>query len=369
MNIIKHIFHNAISPLMVACGLLLLFATPAIAQVSVSAKLDSVQMFVGQQDGLELQVTLTKGKRIEWPVLQDGAELMPNVEVVRTQNTDTLEINDGSQLQVTRRYIITAWDSSLYLLPPLKVMVDGKNYASKRLAIKVLTIDVDTLHKDVFAPPRPIQNQPFCWDDWKGVTYSSIAILLLIGVCIYLWMRIRSGKPVFRLVRRRRKLPPHQVALTEIEQLKQERSWLTGDSKEYYTQLTDTLRRYIQERFGFSAMEMTSHEIIQHLKDNGDEQSLSELREIFSTADLVKFAKWTPQINENDANLISALNYVNETKQEVDPATLNEPEIVKETDKERLTQVTIMRVVIAISAVIVAGLLGWIIYRVIDLIR
>ena len=341
----------------------------SVAQVSLTAKLDSVQMLIGQQDGLELQVTMPKGSRLQWPQLPDGAEIMHNVEMVRTQGTDTMELNDGKMLQITRRYIITAWDSSLYLLPALKVKVNGRDYLSKQLAIKVLTLDVDTLHKDQFFPPRPIQNQPFCWDDWKGVVYSGIAVVLLIGICIYLWRRIKSGKPVFRLVRHRKKLPPHQVALTEIEHIKEERSWATGDSKEYYTQLTDTLRRYIQERFGFSAMEMTSQEIIQQLHDNGDEQSLNELREIFSMADLVKFAKWSPQINENDANLLSALHYVNETKQEVDPKTLNEPEIVKETDRERLTQVTIMRVVIVVSSVVSACTLGWIIYRVIDLLR
>ena len=88
------------------------------------------------------------------------------------------------------------------------------------------------------------------------------------------------------------------------------------DQKAYYTLLTDTLRQYIQERFGFNAREMTSTQILYHLQQNGDQKMIDELRELFQTADLVKFAKYSTLLNENDLNLVNAVNFIDQTKQE-----------------------------------------------------
>jgi hypothetical protein len=115
-------------------------------------------------------------------------------------------------------------------------------------------------------------------------------------------------------------------------------------------------------------MEMTSNEIIDRLIAENNEEALNELREIFRTADLVKFAKWSTLINENDANLVAAVEYVNQTKIEVDPNAKPEPEVIKETDQKRLTQIKIMRVAIGVLAVLSLVLLGWIIWRSVDLL-
>lgn len=348
----------------VAMMVLTLFAVAELmAQVTVSARLDSVQFFVGQQDGLELQVTMPAGKHLQLPDFRKGVEIIPNVEIVEVEKADTLHINDGKQLQVTQRYIITAWDSSFYYLPPLQVKVDTTVYESASLAFKVYTLDVDTLNADTFFPPRGIQDIPFEWVDWRQVVIETIMLLPLVLIIVVLVILIRRGKPIFRLVRRKKKLPPHQVAITEIERIKGQRTWAQEDSKEYYTQLTDALRTYIQDRYGFSAMEMTSTEIIERLTEGGDDKSLDELREIFRTADLVKFAKWSTQINENDANLVAALQYVNETKIEEDPNAVPEPEIVKETDKQRQMQVLVLRILIGLALVGVVFLVGTIAMR------
>ena len=97
------------------------------------------------------------------------------------------------------------------------------------------------------------------------------------------------------------------------------------------TELTDTLRTYIKDRFGFNALEMTSSEIIDKLLEMNDKEAISDLKELFQTADLVKFAKHDPQMNENDANLINAIDFINETKQ---------PE--EENQKPQPTEITII---------------------------
>lgn len=340
---------------------------PLRAQVTVTARLDSLQMFVGQQDGLELEVSMPAGRKLQLPPLKKGMEIIPNVEIVDVDAPDTVHMNDGKQLQVTQRYVITAWDSSFYYLPPMQVMVDSTVYESKSLALKVYTLDVDTLNAEVFFPPRDIQDLPFSWEDWEQITYGMLVLLLLVALIFVMRILIKKGKPIFRIIRRKKKIPAHQVAISEIERIKAQRTWAQEDSKEYYTLLTDALRTYIQERYAFSAMEMTSSEIIERLTEDGDQKSLDELREIFRTADLVKFAKWSTQINENDANLVAALQYVNETKLEEDPNAQPEPEVVKETDKQRQIQVMAMRVIIALAAVGIAFMLGTIAWRLYDM--
>lgn len=338
------------------------------AQVQVDVKLDSLQLFIGQQTGLTLSVTLDAKQKLQMPDIRKGQELIPNVEVVEVAGPDTAFLNDGKRMTVSQAYTITAWDSAFYYLPPMQVMVDTTPYESKSLALKVYTVDVDTLHLDQFFPPNGIMELPFLWEEWEMVALGNLLLILML-VCVgVLYYHVKHGKPIVRFIRRKKKLPPHQVAMDEIERIKSERKWAEEDSKEYYTLLTDTLRNYIRDRYGFNAMEMTSTEIIDRLVSENNEEALDELREIFRTADLVKFAKWSTLINENDANLVAAVEYVNQTKIEPDPNAKPEPEVIKETDQKRMTQVKMMRVAMGVLAVLSLALLAWIIWRSVDLL-
>lgn len=345
------------------------FLANVSAQVTVEARIDSLQMLVGQQTGITIDVSCDGKATVKLPTFQKGQQLAPGVELVEMMAADTTKLDDGHRMQVTRKYIVTAWDSSFYYIPPMKVRVNNKEYLTKNLALKVYTLDVDTLHYDQYFGPKDVMDAPFSWDDWKPVIASLVLILLLSGLAAYLVYILRTGKPLIRIVRRKRKEPAHKVALTAIERIKTERTWAQEDSKEYYTQLTDTLRTYIQERYGFSAMEMTSGEIIERLTQENDEEALAELRELFQTADLVKFAKWTTLINENDANLMTALEYINQTKQEEDPNQPQEEVIVTPEAKRQRITIWTMRVVSAIAATAAFALLVWVIYRTIDLLR
>ena len=341
----------------------------ASAQVTVEARIDSLQMLVGEQTGITIDVCCDTKAMVEMPLLQKGQQLAPGVELVEMTPADTTKLDDGQRMQVSRKYIVTAWDSSFYYIPPMKVRVNGKEYETKNLALKVYTLDVDTVHVDQFFGPKDVMNAPFSWDDWMPVIWCAVLSLLLVALVAYLVHALRTGKPLIRIIRRKRKEPAHKVALSEIERIKTERTWAQEDSKEYYTQLTDTLRTYIQERYGFSAMEMTSSEIIERLTQENDEEALNELRELFQTADLVKFAKWTTLINENDANLMTALEYINQTKQEEDPNQPQEEIIVTPEAKRQRITIWTLRITIGVAAIIACGLFCWVIYRIIDLLR
>ena len=128
------------------------------------------------------------------------------------------------------------------------------------------------------------------------------------------------------------------------------------NQKEYYTRLTDTLRKYIEERYGFRAMEMTSSEIIDRLTETQDRQALDELRALFQTADLVKFAKYSTLINENDMNLVNAIEFINKTKLEnQQEEVVEKPQLTEEEErsvKERRVLKTTIWAFAAVSAAI-----------------
>lgn len=338
------------------------------AQVLVDVKVDSLQLFIGEQTDITLGVTLGAKQKLQLPELKKGDQLISNIEVVDIQRPDTNVLDEGKRMEIIQRYTITAWDSSFYYLPPFEVKVDGREYKSKSLAIKVYTVDVDTIHTDRFFPPYSIMDVPFAWIDWKWIVFGSFVVIFLLIICVVLYYHVVIGKPIVRIIRRKKILPPHKIAINEIERIKADRKWAEEDSKEYYTLLTDTLRTYIKDRYGFNAMEMTSTEIINRLISDNNEEALSELREIFTTADLVKFAKYNTLINENDANLVAALEYINQTKQEVDPNAKPEPEIIKETDKKRMNQVLAMRIIMGVLIVISVCLTCWLIWRSVDIL-
>jgi hypothetical protein len=143
---------------------------------------------------------------------------------------------------------------------------------------------------------------------------------------------------------------------------------VSENQKEYYTKLTDTVRQYIQERFGFNAMEMTSNEIIYRLRESDDQKSIDELHELFETADLVKFAKHSALINENDLNLVNAIKFIDDTKT---AAEETEERIVPQlSDDEAKSQKSRMTIKSLITVIVVAAvvLFVFIIYNVYQLL-
>ena len=345
------------------------------AQVQVDIKIDSMQIFIGEQTAITLDVTCDAAKSPVLPHFDSSKQadryehMVPGVEVIEECKPDTHMLNDGKRMQISQRYIITSFDSSLYYLPPMEVMVDTSHYYSKALALKVLSFDVDTLHVEKFAGPLGVETLEFDWEDWHHTIFSVLAIVLLVVLSGLACWWLKQGNPVIPLMRRKPKLPPHQVAMQEIQRIKDERSWATEDSKEYYTQLTDTLRTYIQDRYGFRAMDMTSTEIIDRLTEENNTEALAELTELFQTADLVKFAKYTTPINENDAHLLTAVQYINETKQEMDPNTQEKEPLYTAEQRREIGMKWTLRISIAVMSVAAVVVLIFMIIRLVDLLR
>lgn len=290
----------------------ILFCGVQAQSVVVNAEIDSVQRFIGQQAKIKLVVSCDADKRLVMPNFDK--EIVKGIEILE-RSLDTVALNDGKRLSVSHEYTVTSFDTALYVIPPFEVLVDDDSYYSQELAMAVYTFPVDTANVDQFFGPKDIWQIPL---EWQDVKYSVIyAVLLVLFVLALVWVIIsyRNNKPIIRIIKIKPKIPAHIVAINELQKIKNDTDWRTSDSyKEFYVAITDALRCYLNERFGFNATEMTSDEILDNLKQHIDKDAINELREILSTADLVKFAKYNPPMNENDRNLMGIIEFVENTK-------------------------------------------------------
>ncbi|MBR1388545.1 MAG: hypothetical protein IJ569_02870 [Prevotella sp.] len=332
--------------------------TLSAQNVSVEASIDSIQILVGQQAHVTLKATVKENAKVEFPQFKPSEYVTPGVEVLGREELPDQEA-DNDYVEKSMVYTLTSFDDTLYYLPPLTVKVDGKPYKSKSLALKVLTIEVDTVHTDQFFGPKGVQENPFMWSEWSPIFWLSVLLLIVLALTYYLYARLRDNKPIITHIKIVKKLLPHQKAMKEIEQIKADKMVTSENSKEYYTKLTDTLRKYIEERYGFNAMEMTSSEIIGHLMASQDQKALDELRQLFATADLVKFAKYSTLINENDMNLVNAIEFINQTKQENVPT---EETVKPQLSEEDLRNVKTRRVLKAVITALVVGSVALLVY-------
>ena len=299
--------------LLVTYILTALLFTAAAQSVSVNAEIDSCQRFIGEQARIKLKVGVDAKKRALLPIFDK--EIVEGVEIVEKLPNDTQRLNDGKRFLITEEYIVTSFDSALYVIPPFEVLVDGEPFYSEELAMAVYMVPVDTTNLEQFFPPKDIRRVDLTWDDYKSSVGYSLLLILLAAALAWVVVRYVSNKPIIRIVKIKPKMPAHVVALGALESIKNDKTRYTADSsKEFYTAVTDALRVYMHERFSFNATEMTTDEIVAALLAIKDKESIAELRELLQTADLVKFAKFNPPTNENDRNLVNAMEFVNSTK-------------------------------------------------------
>ena len=322
--------------------------------VVVKAEVDSMMMWIGQQTGLHIEVTCDAGQKIEFPAYRDT--IVTGLEIIPPVKTDTQYVNNNQRITVTRSYTVTCFDSALIYIAPIPVNVDGKEYQSNRLALAFMTYDIpEGEEKQIFGPKDNL-NAPVKFYEVKGLILFLLLAVITIIIAVYLFIRYRDDKPIIRKIKIEPKVPAHIRAITDIEELRQSGGPHSEDSKGYYTQLTDILREYINDRFGFNATEMTSYEILEKLEESRDRESLSELRDLLSTSDMVKFAKFKPMLNENDRNLVTALEFVNDTKIEIPESELQPKEEETVIEEKRSKEARIM-LFVAGTVIALAGTL------------
>ena len=296
---------------MLACLWISVFSLSA--QTVVKATIDSTHILIGQQTKIRLEIAADKAQPLQIPLISDT--LMAGVEVLEISKIDTTDIGNN-RMQIKYDYLITAFDSALYLLPPFKVISGVDTVFSTELALKVSTVPVDT-ESGKFYDIKDIRKPPFVLMDYLPTVLLILAILGLIALAAYIIYRLINKKSLVPFKKEEPYVPPHIRAILRLDAIKAEKLWQMGRIKEYHSEITETLRKYIEERFDIGAMEMTSGEILSDIKKHSDADiAFDNLKQILILADFVKFAKYKSLPDENELSMMNAYLFVNNTKKE-----------------------------------------------------
>lgn len=271
--------------------------------------------------------TILIGDQIEWIIplqLKEGEKFFledianppaQGVEVIKGLEIDTLSSKKGL-LDIQGRVILTSFDSGSYFLPPLIAMIERTSGKIDTLYMEGPTLEVTTV---------PIDTATYVIKDIKGqihypLTFKEVlpwaGLALLLAAAIYALVRFIKlrrenrtffGRPIV-------KDPPHIVALRSLDKIRRQKLWQNDKQKQFYTEVTDTLRQYVADRYDIVAMERPSAEMLADLKKQDiDAKMFEDIEKMFGTADLVKFAKFQASAEENEEVIPTAVRFVNTT--------------------------------------------------------
>ena len=296
--------------------ILLILAVVSHAQVQVTASVDSTKILIGGRSHYFITVYAPKGTKISFPEFNNKKEIISDVEVLSAKS-DTADAN--GKVRIRRIYTITAWDAKRYTIPAQKVIVGGTTKTTGNVALDVQAVPIDTV-KSTPMPPDDIQKVPFSWGEWVPVILVLVLALILICIVFYLY-RILCHKKNGRTPKNTRTLSYYEQAKQDLSEIAANKM-LYAEQKDYYTDVTNVLRKYISQRYNINALEMTSHEILESMEDVCD---VSELKVVFNTADLVKFAKYSTDANDMTYYLDSIVHFIDSTKVEEPKEVIEEP--------------------------------------------
>ena len=276
----------------------------------VEASIDTTHIRIGEQFRLTFSAKLNEGTSVRFPLLTDT---FSDFEVVKKGTIDTV-VAENQEKRLRQELTLTSFDSGYHVIPPMPfVFKNGSSedtVLSEAMLLTVTTVAVDTTQeikaiKDIVAVPFP----------WQDYIVYILPALLLVALGVYLWRRYNTSKPLIpRYVAPKR--PAHEIALESLRRIEEEKIWQQGLVKKYYSEVTDTLRQYIEGRFNMPAMEQTTPEIIDQFGRSVARPQETEILEfILRLADMVKFAKVIPLPPENEKIMQQAVNFVNATRQ------------------------------------------------------
>ena len=295
----------------------LLFALPmwnAGAQTGFRAEAhsDSTRMLIGDQTILHISITGGTLPAVAFPHPCDTC--LHGLEIIRRSAVDTQQSGNGVRL--SQEWTLTGFDSGRFEIPSLTFY--GKDSqplaATAPVTIDIRTLPVDTASaiKDI----KPLQQVPITLKEIGAFIGIGLVAMAVIAGIIILIRRLRKRKrPQTQAGKRKPDEPAHVTALRALEALRQKKLWQEGRHKQYYSELSDILRTYLDHRWDIPAMEMVSDEIMGAIRQHPVEPQLqNKLRLTLQTADSVKFAKACPLPDENSQAFQSVYEFVEATK-------------------------------------------------------
>lgn len=270
--------------------LYLLFSTAVFAQQKqLVTSIDTTKNKIGAEFKLTLKATVDTKSKVVFPKLKN----MGALEVIQSYPIDTVKKDDRYEL--IKKYGLTQFDSGKYTIPSIKILINNKVVASDSIQVEVANVQVDTLKQKMYdiKDIAPADNSLGNW--WKYL----LGFLLIIGLAalIYWFLKKYQKKKIEAEIYK----TPIEKATSLLNSLEKKELWQKGEVKEYYSELTNIVRNYIEEAIEIPAMESTTSELIEGLKVASlkkkmslSQDTIENLFVVLKQADLVKFAKSKP---------------------------------------------------------------------------
>ena len=319
------------------------------AQISVVGALDNNKILIGDQAVLHLEAKYPENYKvinIDFSALdsifaeKDTQNPDPDpgqLEIISLENWDTL-IHNGL-VTLSSDIKLTAWKPGVYYIPPIifrfqenKKLTQSK--ATNRLALLVDYPITDQTAADSIqlAPIKDIIAEPLKFQDFLPYIIGFVVLVGGIFLGIFLYKRF-SKKEEFEKIKVR-KNAAHEVAIEKLKLLKGANLWQQGMIKEYQSELSHTIREYVENRYEILALESTTDEILSDLKEKDfDDDLKGNLKEMLQLADLVKFAKAEPPVERHQQLMQFAEDFVLKTKKEISEEEAYEEITVKRSEK------------------------------------
>ena len=274
---------------------LLLFQNPLFSQIVT--KIDTNNIIIGDHINFSIESEIKENE--VWPIFKDS---LGQLEIISKTKIDSTKTNDGWILK--QNFTVTQWDSGFFKTPLIQI----GNKKSQQYIITVNTIPINQ-EKEFYDIKKPI-NIPL-----KFIEILPYILLFLIIVMIIIFTRkyLKNRKPEIKKPEIIEKIiPAYVTALDDLEKLNTEKKWQSGNIKDYYSDISDIIRTYIEDGLSTPAMEMLTKDIIHALKNKNI--NTENLNSLLNTADLAKYAKSKPSSNENELIMKIAIDFVHQTK-------------------------------------------------------
>lgn len=278
--------------------LLVLFAVAARAQEPrVTARTDSAQYKIG-----------------EWVLLHVSAELPADVDSLAPAVKDSVGAFEVLAIDAPRAtsgrqewvFKLTMFDTGDVFIPPVAFSYKHRQDTLQRIAysnpisLSIVSIPFDP--KGDIKDIKPPLDAPWRFEDF--LPYLIALLVLALAALGYYYYRKWKKRREEGFVPLKPSIPPGQLALSALRVLEEKHLWQRGMVKQYYSEVTEIVRRFIEDQYGVLALESTSDEILAQLLKLPEAQALlKEFRSFFTTADLVKFAKYVPAPEDHDHEL------------------------------------------------------------------
>jgi len=305
----------------------------ANSNVALEAKVNKNKIKIGDLIQYSIVVTRDEKVNIEMPNL--GANLGA-FEIHDYDDPDPVKQN--GEIVQRREYIISTYDIGDYEIPPVTVRFSvGEDSLWKELTTEKIKITVASVKPSEAGDIRDIKPPLEIERDWMRIIRFAAAglIIVIIGILIFLYIKRRKEGKSLIPRREKPKRPPHEIALDELNQLLQEQLLKKGEIKQFYIRISEIIRYYIEGRFFIIAIEMTTMQLIDTMKQAEIEDEDVQLVEDFlMQCDLVKFAKYIPTPGEIQKVIDQAYEIVNKTKIIIEPETSAIEETEPPTEEE-----------------------------------